>query len=324
MLMTLEPALGGGRPATASSFGGGWGARSAGGGSPVASTSGRRPGTASAAAGGAQPPPLSADARTHGRRFFTDAYEAAVSGRPKAPSDGGGELGGDHGGGPDDPHPPAPPPRPPAFSIDALLQFSVALGSAGLTLRVLTLDYTPLGDVGLEVLSRGLRSCAALRHLSLARCDLTATSVATLGAVLIPDALLVTALAQPQLESLTLRSNPLGPAGLRAVAPLLRATRSLQFLHLGDVGVLEEDSAALQALAEAALACPSLTGLDLDQNYIGDTGAALFLQLLELKPSMYRLRLATRVSRRLMAAIAAQLAANLAKKGKKGRKGGKK
>lgn len=281
-----------------------------------------------------------------GRRYYTSAYEDAVApSRPQSASSSltqaskvpGSSHSGGHGFGTGGTFAAAlhPPDLPPAatssgqqqncpFSNGVLQEFSSALSSQGLTLRVLTLDSTFLGDANLELLCRGIRMCSNLKRLSLAFCCLTVRGMIALADALTPNRAHAKIAPQPEVDLLSLRGNPLGPAGLEVVNAIVARLPSLEYINLADIGVGEEDLPVLQLLGESAAANSTLTGMDLDNNYIGCAGALVFKRLLEVRPNISRLKLVHRLPRPLAMEITQLLATNFPKKGKKGGKKGKK
>lgn len=212
------------------------------------STSGRP--FSAASAGSASASSRGAARLFSGRRFLTDSYEAGLaSSRPQTAltashsfdegigivgEDGGvltidgagGDAGSDAGGA--SPFRAAEQPPECPFSQPAMLEFSSALASQGLALKVLTLDNTHLGDAAAEILFRGVRCCTSLKELSLAYCGLSARGMAALADALLPDVLHGRVVGQPSMEVLNLKGNKIGPFGLQVVAGVVAGVESLR------------------------------------------------------------------------------------------------
>ena len=126
-------------------------------------------------------------------------------------------------------------------------------------LRTLDLDQTELGDAGVEDLFNKLATHdkpVALRHVYL-----NAIGIGAKGAVAIAQYL-----ASPHcaLDALYMTNNPLGNAGVAALAIGVKSNTSLTRLTLASVGVSDEGIIALCGALEQH---PKLITLDIGQSY---------------------------------------------------------
>ncbi|KAG1668299.1 hypothetical protein FOA52_011196 [Chlamydomonas sp. UWO 241] len=213
-------------------------------------------------------------------------------------------------------------PRPMAWSPAALRSFSIGLSTFGCTLQVLALDHNELGNVGVRVLSQGLKRCMSLQHLSLEDCGIGPVGAAALAEAMMPDESPQVAALQPRLLALNLSRNPLGGAGLSALCNGLDHASALMVLNLAATELTAVDVPALKRLAGVLLRRQNIDQVDLDANFFGDVGAAAFIPFLAEAKYMRKFRVTGRgMSRAVGGAIAEILKDNHPKKGGKKKKG---
>lgn len=211
---------------------------------------------------------------------------------------------------------------PLAFSLPALKELGLALGTKGLSLSVLVLDHNHLGDQGAAMLAGGLQRCSSLKHLSLAYCGISALGARALGTIFVADeAMKKGNVPAPALLHLNVAGNPLGGAGLMYLCGGVSSSMSLQVLNLFGIGVGEGDSQALQVLGTTLVLCPTLQQVDFDGNYIGDAGALQLAPLVEgathVKKFRHTHRLGAEAARALTDAVWAHSGGRKKAKGKK-------
>jgi Ran GTPase-activating protein (RanGAP) involved in mRNA processing and transport len=126
-------------------------------------------------------------------------------------------------------------------------------------LRTLDLDQTELGDAGVAELFSKLakyEKSLPLRHIYLNGIGIGVKAATAIGEYL--------ALPHCQLDSLYATNNPIGSAGVVALAAGLKENKSLTRLTLASVGLTDEGAIALfEALSEH----PCLVTLDIGQSY---------------------------------------------------------
>jgi hypothetical protein len=128
-------------------------------------------------------------------------------------------------------------------------------------LRTLDLDQTELGDAGIATLFGMLAACSTETSLPLRHIYLNGVGIGVKGATAMAKYL---ALPHCGLNSLYASNNPMGSAGVAALAASLKQNKSLTRLTLASVG-LSDDGAI--ALAEALYKHSSLSALDIGQSF---------------------------------------------------------
>ncbi|XP_072890933.1 NACHT, LRR and PYD domains-containing protein 3-like [Hemitrygon akajei] len=132
-----------------------------------------------------------------------------------------------------------------------------ALGS----LKTLSLRGMTLTPVDCAVLSHAIGLCNTIKDLNLEECNIQCEAIQRLGPGL------------HKCQELRLGKNDLGDSGVKLVLSALGNTEcKIQKLELNNVGLT--DSGA-EDLASALSTKPSLTGLDLGGNELGDSGVKL-------------------------------------------------
>jgi hypothetical protein len=173
-------------------------------------------------------------------------------------------------------------------NLDGLLHPPRLGGCASVAHSALTeldLGCCEFGDDGAAALAEALR---LRRWPLLQRAALGSNGIGPAGAAAICGSISIA------LTALDLSGNPLGPAGLRAVALLaLGATAGARLaeLRLSSTGA---DADAAAALAGALAGNTSLTRLDLARNPIGDAGATAIAGALRRNTALIWLRLGCR------------------------------
>ncbi|KAF2866290.1 hypothetical protein BDV95DRAFT_505234 [Massariosphaeria phaeospora] len=128
-------------------------------------------------------------------------------------------------------------------------------------LRTLDLDQTELGDDGVADVFKKLATLPAEKPLPLRHMYLNATGIGTKAAAAIGDYL---ALPHCALDSLYMTNNPMGDAGVSALATGLKKNKSLTRLTLASVGMSDD---GVVAVCGALMSHANLTTLDLGQSY---------------------------------------------------------
>lgn len=126
-------------------------------------------------------------------------------------------------------------------------------------LRTLDLDQTELGDAGVtDLFDRLARDGkpVSLRHIYL-----NATGIGKIGAKALARYL---ASSHCELEALYMSNNPLGNAGVAALAAGLKSNKSLTRLTLASVGMSDH---GIIAICDALAQHPKLIALDIGQSY---------------------------------------------------------
>ncbi|XP_072894658.1 uncharacterized protein [Hemitrygon akajei] len=133
------------------------------------------------------------------------------------------------------------------------------------SLTELDLSYNKLGDLGVKLLSAALvNSECKIQKLRMRDVGLTDSGAEDLASALS---------TKPSLTELDLSCNKLGDSGVKLVSAALRNPEcKIQKLRLYNVGLT--DSGA-EDLISALSTKPSLTGLDLSDNKLGDSGVKL-------------------------------------------------
>ncbi|XP_072892381.1 NACHT, LRR and PYD domains-containing protein 14-like isoform X3 [Hemitrygon akajei] len=134
--------------------------------------------------------------------------------------------------------------------------------AANPTLTELDLDQNQLGDSGVEVLSEALRkSNCNVQELSLNDNSLTASAAEHLASALGNN---------PSLTALSLGDNNLGDSGVKLLSEALKTTDcNIQELRLNNNGLTPS---CAEDLASALVTSDTLTGLNLNDNNLGDSG----------------------------------------------------
>ena len=133
-------------------------------------------------------------------------------------------------------------------------------------LELLSISGTDIGIVALlaAVLRRG--RLPSLRHLVISNAQINPRAATALATAL-------TSPVVPLLMDLSLSINPVGGAGLTALAPALRQLPELRTLYLNQNQITDQGLASLLASPTAGV-LPSLTFLNLNGNQITDEGCA--------------------------------------------------
>ncbi|XP_059816780.1 NACHT, LRR and PYD domains-containing protein 3-like isoform X1 [Hypanus sabinus] len=132
-----------------------------------------------------------------------------------------------------------------------------ALGSV----ETLSFSGMTLTPIDCAVLSHVIGLCDTIKHLDLENCHIQYEGIQRLGPGL------------HKCQELRLGRNDLGDSGVKLVSAALRNPEcKIQILWLGDVGLT--DSGA-EDLVSALSTNPSLTGLSLSRNELGDSGVKL-------------------------------------------------
>ncbi|XP_062895745.1 NACHT, LRR and PYD domains-containing protein 3-like isoform X2 [Mobula hypostoma] len=132
-----------------------------------------------------------------------------------------------------------------------------ALGSV----EVLSFGYIPLTPIDLAVLSHVIGLCDTIKHLDLAGCHIQCAGIQRLGPGL------------HNCQELRLGENELGDSGVKLLSAALRNPEcKIQKMGLDSVSLT--DSGA-EDLASALCTNRSLTGLNLGENNLGDSGVKL-------------------------------------------------
>jgi Ran GTPase-activating protein (RanGAP) involved in mRNA processing and transport len=160
------------------------------------------------------------------------------------------------------------------------------LGSVLPALKVLSLSGNAADPDGVRRLAEGLGAgdLPALTHLILSDTQMGDAGAAALAAALSRGAL-------PRIEVLAARDNGIGDAGLLALAPALRQRPTLEGLSLAGNPLGDEGLAALVALPPKTGALARLWRLDLDRSQIGNAGGAALAAALErgIMPALEKL-----------------------------------
>lgn len=149
---------------------------------------------------------------------------------------------------------------------------------------------TPMRTNEVELLAAGLPSTriletfgAALVALDISRCNITSKGVQLFGAGLV---------ANDTLRKVWLNSNPLGPAGIRAISAALMRNNTLLSINLSNTNMIRgkkkgrneydhltfhEDLTGVEGLAEAVSVNSSLTRLNIAKNGIGAHGLEILM-----------------------------------------------
>lgn len=155
------------------------------------------------------------------------------------------------------------------------LGYSLSRGH-NLSLLTLKLDYNnTIGDEGLEMLCRGLRTNITLKQLHLQFCCLTTASGAHLSELL--------ANSKSSIEVFNVSGNKLGGVGLQALCKGLAVNTKCTTLLLADNNIdqTEEDLNGLAVFRDCLMIESStLTSVDLMFNRIGEEGAKILAEAL--------------------------------------------
>ena len=140
------------------------------------------------------------------------------------------------------------------------------------TLATLILDFNKVGSVGVHKLCKGLSSNSTLKKLSLKHCCIDKHGGKPIGEML--------GFKKTALVSLDLTCNQIGCVGLTDICTAgLAENSSLKTLRIADnlIGQTDDDARALETLAEVLSKHPSLIGVDLNYNRIGNRGGEILV-----------------------------------------------
>lgn len=141
-------------------------------------------------------------------------------------------------------------------------------------LKTLLLDHNPIGDQGVMLLAEGLRHNKELQMLAIEYCR-----IGPAGGILIGDEIV----RHSGIRRLHLRGNRIMAAGITGIARNLGKSTTLQELGVADNSIMGERS-CIHALCESLRTNTSLEHLDIEHNIIGEEGAVLFHETLEMCP----------------------------------------
>jgi len=189
---------------------------------------------------------------------------------------------------------PLDPPRPMTFSPGALRALSLGLAAQGGLLQILVLDHNQLGDLGAQILSTGINRCGTLKQLSLENCGIGPEGALALGGTMVPHDDPKIYDMQPKYLSLNLSRNPLASQGVINISKGIACCPTLKVLNLSSVDLTEEHVVGLEFLCGALSANPSIDQVDLDCNFFGDAGAAVFIPFLQGASYMRKFRITAR------------------------------
>ncbi|XP_072890934.1 NACHT, LRR and PYD domains-containing protein 3-like [Hemitrygon akajei] len=146
------------------------------------------------------------------------------------------------------------------------------------TVDTLSFSGMTLTPIDCAVLSHAIGLCDTIKHLDLEKCNIQCEGIQRLGPGL------------HKCQELRLGKNKLGDSGVKLVSATLRNPEcKIQDLELNDVGLT--DSGA-EDLVSALSTNPSLTGLSLSGNELGDSGVRLlFAALRNAECKIQKLRL---------------------------------
>ena len=173
-----------------------------------------------------------------------------------------------------------------------------------------------LGSKGCEELCRGLATNSSLKELYLGHCNIGSDGGKYIAQLLCSQV--------TQLSKLDLKCNDIGSRGIRFLCLSLKRNLSLAELSLFDNNIggfppTKEDLDAFEKLGEALAVNSTLSSLDLDLNYLGETGALALSEGLEKNTGLRCLTLDYTLEGETFARLT-----ELAKAGKKSGKCGKK
>lgn len=140
------------------------------------------------------------------------------------------------------------------------------------TLATLILDFNKVGSEGVHKLCKGLSSNSTLKKLSLKHCCIDKHGGKPIGEML--------GFKKTALVSLDLTCNQIGCVGLTDICTAgLDENSSLKTLRIADnlIGQTDDDARALETLAEVLSKHPSLIGVDLNYNRIGNRGGEILV-----------------------------------------------
>jgi len=141
-------------------------------------------------------------------------------------------------------------------------------------LKTLLLDHNNIGDQGVTLLAEGLRHNKELQLLSLQYCR-----IGPAGGILLGDEVV----RHSNIKRLRLRGNRIMAAGLSSIARNLGKSTTLMELDVSDNSIMGERT-CLHTLCESLRTNTSLEHVDLEHNIIGEEGAVLFFETLEMCP----------------------------------------
>ena len=148
-------------------------------------------------------------------------------------------------------------------------------------LKTLLLDHNPIGDQGVTLLAEGLRHNKELQLLSLQYC-----SIGPAGGIMLGDEIV----RHSAVKRLHVRGNRIMAAGLTAIARNLGKSTCMAQLNLADNSIMGERP-AIHALCESLRTNTSIENVDLSDNIIGEEGAVLLHETLDMCPHVKVLRI---------------------------------
>ena len=169
-----------------------------------------------------------------------------------------------------------------------------------------------VGDDGAVSLCRGIGTNSSLKSLSIIACGVQERGAGGIASVL--------GYTNSGIESLNIRGNEIGGAGLRKIAKALKSNKTLKFLNVANIGIYPSEIEPVFEFGESIIRCESLNAVNFNYNPICDVAAEKLGRLFEEK-SKESTHLKQFVVHTDMPAHLFQLISrNKSSKGKKGRK----
>eukprot|EP01002_Notosolenus_urceolatus_P003889 NODE_2028_length_1221_cov_38.075085_g1684_i0.p1 GENE.NODE_2028_length_1221_cov_38.075085_g1684_i0~~NODE_2028_length_1221_cov_38.075085_g1684_i0.p1 ORF type:complete len:340 (+),score=103.02 NODE_2028_length_1221_cov_38.075085_g1684_i0:115-1134(+) len=189
-----------------------------------------------------------------------------------------------------------------------------ALAVNGTLLHLIMEHNRTFGDEGLLLMGDGLKWNSTLQVLNLAYCNIGDPGGEAVAKFVIRSS---------GVQTLVLRGNNIGPAGLTEIAHSLAKNLSLTSLDLADnqFGI---DLQAVESLRDALEANDKLTSLDLHLNSLIPRATESLLEVVKLKQNLLDLKLYERCQEEVFTDLLGTLDVNKKADAKAKKKGGKK